>query len=261
MAIYDDKLIVATSDAHIIALDAKTGKVVWDHATADWNKGWRYTGGPFVGQRQGHPGHDRLRQRRAGRLLHHRPRHQHRRRVVARQHHRASRRSELRYLERPAAGEAASAPRPGFPAATIPNRTWCSTAPASPIRGSPKCAARCRTRPGAKNNALYSDSTLAINPDTGKLDMVSPAPCRTTPGTSITSMSGMLVDLPVNGETRKARGDHRQARHHRGARPHQRPVAVAQGDGAAERRRGDRSEDRREDHQRRRRSRISARPR
>jgi alcohol dehydrogenase (cytochrome c) len=48
MAFYDDKLIVATSDAHIIALDAKTGKLAWDHTTADWTKGWRYTGGPFV---------------------------------------------------------------------------------------------------------------------------------------------------------------------------------------------------------------------
>src|ERR1700678_1344061 len=48
MAIYEDKLIVATSDVHIIALDVKTGKVAWDHATADWVKGWRYTGGPFV---------------------------------------------------------------------------------------------------------------------------------------------------------------------------------------------------------------------
>ena len=48
MAIYDDKLIVATSDAHIVALDAKTGKVAWDHETADWAKGWRYTGGPFI---------------------------------------------------------------------------------------------------------------------------------------------------------------------------------------------------------------------
>ena len=48
IAIYDDKLIIATSDAHIIALDAKTGKVVWDHETADWSKGWRYTGGPFI---------------------------------------------------------------------------------------------------------------------------------------------------------------------------------------------------------------------
>ena len=48
MAIYGDNLIVATSDAHIIALDAKTGKVAWDHTTADWSKGWRYTGGPFI---------------------------------------------------------------------------------------------------------------------------------------------------------------------------------------------------------------------
>src|SRR6516165_6821423 len=48
MAIYQDTLIAATNDAHIIALDAKTGKLVWDHETADWTKGWRYTGGPFV---------------------------------------------------------------------------------------------------------------------------------------------------------------------------------------------------------------------
>src|SRR4029077_15981379 len=48
MALYEDKLIVATSDAHVIALDAKTGKLAWDHETADWTKGWRYTGGPFV---------------------------------------------------------------------------------------------------------------------------------------------------------------------------------------------------------------------
>ena len=45
MAIYRDKLVIATSDAHLVALDAKTGEVVWDH-TADWRKGWRYTGGP-----------------------------------------------------------------------------------------------------------------------------------------------------------------------------------------------------------------------
>src|SRR5882762_2982519 len=48
MAIYEDKLYVATSDAHIVALDAKTGKVVFDHTTADWSKGHRYTGGPFI---------------------------------------------------------------------------------------------------------------------------------------------------------------------------------------------------------------------
>jgi len=48
MAIYQDKLIVATSDTHIIALDAKTGQLVWDVQPADWNKGWRYSAGPVI---------------------------------------------------------------------------------------------------------------------------------------------------------------------------------------------------------------------
>jgi alcohol dehydrogenase (cytochrome c) len=48
MAIYQDKLVIATSDAHLVALDAKTGEVAWDHETADWHKGWRYTAGPFI---------------------------------------------------------------------------------------------------------------------------------------------------------------------------------------------------------------------
>src|SRR5215468_11433081 len=39
MATYEDKLIAATADAHLIALDLKSGKLVWDDATADWTKG------------------------------------------------------------------------------------------------------------------------------------------------------------------------------------------------------------------------------
>lgn len=30
-AIYEDKIVIATSDIHVIALEAKTGKVAWDH--------------------------------------------------------------------------------------------------------------------------------------------------------------------------------------------------------------------------------------
>jgi len=48
MAIYGGNLIIATSDDHLLALDAKTGKIAWDHQTADWSKGWRYTSGPMV---------------------------------------------------------------------------------------------------------------------------------------------------------------------------------------------------------------------
>lgn len=48
MSIYEDKLILATSDTHIIALDAKTGQLIWDVQPADFNKGWRYSAGPLI---------------------------------------------------------------------------------------------------------------------------------------------------------------------------------------------------------------------
>lgn len=48
MAIYQDKLIVATTDTHIIALDLATGQVVWDVAAAEWSDGFRYSSGPLI---------------------------------------------------------------------------------------------------------------------------------------------------------------------------------------------------------------------
>ncbi|HTJ59484.1 MAG TPA: PQQ-binding-like beta-propeller repeat protein [Devosiaceae bacterium] len=48
MAIYGNALIVATSDVHLIALDLKTGKLLWDKTTADWSKGYRYSAGPMI---------------------------------------------------------------------------------------------------------------------------------------------------------------------------------------------------------------------
>lgn len=49
-AIYGDKLILATRDAHVIALDTKTGKLIWDQQVADYAKGWGYTSGPIVAE-------------------------------------------------------------------------------------------------------------------------------------------------------------------------------------------------------------------
>ncbi|HEY4276161.1 MAG TPA: PQQ-binding-like beta-propeller repeat protein [Rhizomicrobium sp.] len=46
-AIYGDKLFLGTDDKHEVALDVKTGKVVWDHAFPD-GKDWRITAGPLV---------------------------------------------------------------------------------------------------------------------------------------------------------------------------------------------------------------------
>jgi alcohol dehydrogenase (cytochrome c) len=48
IAIYGSRLYVPTSDDHMLALDVKTGKVVWDQAVADPKAGYRITGGPLV---------------------------------------------------------------------------------------------------------------------------------------------------------------------------------------------------------------------
>jgi len=48
IAIYEDKIFGATGDAHLIALDARTGKLVWDTTVADSKLGYNYTSGPIV---------------------------------------------------------------------------------------------------------------------------------------------------------------------------------------------------------------------
>lgn len=48
LSIYGNKLFVPTSDVHMVALDVKTGEVIWDHEIADYKKRWAITGGPLV---------------------------------------------------------------------------------------------------------------------------------------------------------------------------------------------------------------------
>jgi alcohol dehydrogenase (cytochrome c) len=48
IALHDDKVLLATVDAHIVALDAHTGKVIWDTAVADYHQGYTFTGGPLA---------------------------------------------------------------------------------------------------------------------------------------------------------------------------------------------------------------------
>jgi alcohol dehydrogenase (cytochrome c) len=47
-AIYDGKLYRVTLDAHVIALDAKTGKQLWKSKAADYQNGHAMTGAPLV---------------------------------------------------------------------------------------------------------------------------------------------------------------------------------------------------------------------
>ncbi len=48
VGIIDDKIIVPTTDAHLVALNARTGQVVWDQMVADYKLGYRYTSGPLI---------------------------------------------------------------------------------------------------------------------------------------------------------------------------------------------------------------------
>ena len=48
IALYQDKVYLATGDARLVALDARTGTVVWNVAVADYNPGYNYTAGPLI---------------------------------------------------------------------------------------------------------------------------------------------------------------------------------------------------------------------
>jgi alcohol dehydrogenase (cytochrome c) len=48
IAIYGDKVYTGTSDAHIVALDVKTGRVAWDKAIADNKAGYGLSGGVTI---------------------------------------------------------------------------------------------------------------------------------------------------------------------------------------------------------------------
>jgi alcohol dehydrogenase (cytochrome c) len=50
IALYDDEVLLATADAHIVALDARTGKAIWDTTVADYRQGYAFTGGPLAAQ-------------------------------------------------------------------------------------------------------------------------------------------------------------------------------------------------------------------
>ena len=48
LGIYQDKVFIATTDAQMYALDARNGKIVWKTAIADAKKGYSNTSGPLI---------------------------------------------------------------------------------------------------------------------------------------------------------------------------------------------------------------------
>jgi alcohol dehydrogenase (cytochrome c) len=48
IAIYGDRIFLTTYDAAVIALEARTGKLLWRSTKADYTKGYTHTGGPII---------------------------------------------------------------------------------------------------------------------------------------------------------------------------------------------------------------------
>ena len=48
LAMYGNRIYAGTSDVHVIALDAKTGKLIWDQVVGDVNAREGLTGGPLI---------------------------------------------------------------------------------------------------------------------------------------------------------------------------------------------------------------------
>lgn len=48
IVLYKDKVILTTPDSKLVALDAATGKMAWEHQVLDWEKGYSFTAGPLA---------------------------------------------------------------------------------------------------------------------------------------------------------------------------------------------------------------------
>jgi alcohol dehydrogenase (cytochrome c) len=163
LAIYGGKLFVPTSDVHVVALDIRTGRVVWDKAVADYKRHNRLSGGPLVATGKVIVG--TVGQVEGGQE------------IVALDAASGAPVWRFHTIARP--GQPGGDSWNGLPlekrnGASVwtagsydpaldlvyfgPGNTYDTGPLLHPVR-----------QPGITNDALYTDTTLAINPDTGKL--------------------------------------------------------------------------------------------
>jgi alcohol dehydrogenase (cytochrome c) len=194
LAIYGDKLLVPTSDVHLVALDIKTGKVVWDHEIGDY-KVMGMTGGPLAAK-------GKVMQGTTGRV----PGGNF---IVALDIQTGQEAWRFRAIPRPGepGGDSwnglplekrnggsvwtAGSYDPGLNLAYFGIAQTYDTGPLlQPVN-----------QPGINNDGLYTDSTVAIDPDTGKLVWH----FQHQPNDQWDldwAFERQLIKLPVNGETR-----------------------------------------------------------
>ncbi len=161
LAIYHDLIILATVDAHVVGLDARTGAVRWDTAVMPNEEGYRFSSGPIVADGTlvaGLTGCERFREDtcyivgldgRTGRVLW-------RTSTVARPGERGGDTwGDLPVLYR--AGSDAWIPGSYDPVSGL---IYYGTSQAKPWS---------REARGTDGDALYSNSTLALDPSTGEM--------------------------------------------------------------------------------------------
>ena len=196
LAIYGDKLLVPTSDVHMVALDIKTGRVIWDHALADSKGGYNLTGGPLVAKgkvMQGVGG------RAAGGNF-----------IIALDANTGEEAWRFATIARP--GEPNGNSWNGLP---LEKRNGGSVWTAGSYDPDLNLAyfgvgqtydtgplVHPSNQPGVTRDALYTDCTLAFNPDTGKLVWY----YQHVPNDQWDldwAFERQLIPLPVNGRTQK----------------------------------------------------------
>lgn len=163
IAIYGGRLYAATSDAHIVALDVKTGKLAWDRAVGDPKGGHRMTGGPLVAKGKVMVGT-------TGRA----PGGNYIAALDAETGQEAWRFYTIARPDEPGGNSWNGLPlekRNGnsvwIPGSYDPVQNLVFFAPGNTYDTGP--LRNLVDQPGLTNDALYQDTTLALNPDTGKL--------------------------------------------------------------------------------------------
>jgi alcohol dehydrogenase (cytochrome c) len=160
IAIYGNKVYLGTSDVHLVALDVKTGQVAWDKELAT-DKGFRLTGGPLVAKGKVMVGTEG---RVAGGNY-----------IIALDAETGKEAWRFKTIAQP--GEPGGDTWNGHPLA---DRNGASVWVAGSydaqlnltfwgVAQTYDTGVLAHPKPGVNNDGLYTDCTLALNPDTGKL--------------------------------------------------------------------------------------------
>jgi alcohol dehydrogenase (cytochrome c) len=194
LSIYAGTLLVPTSDSHLVALDIKTGRVVWDREIGDYKQN-RVSGGPLVAKAkvmQGVTGSspggnyiialDAATGQEAWRFH-----------TIARPGEPGGESWNGLPLEKRNGGSVWTAGS-YYPALNLAYFGIAQTYDTGPLLHPSK-------QPGITNDGLYTDSTVALNPDTGKLVWY----FQHMPNDQWDldwAFERQLIKLPINGTTR-----------------------------------------------------------